>query len=111
MFEMASLFDDLNRQGSGSVLKSARGQARRRKASPAGRPTPGKPTQRCICAGCWHTEVGGLQDGCARTFTRESRCASHARLEKVDPDVLISKVGGVDSKDGDLGFYYLFSKF
>jgi len=24
---------------------------------------------------------------------------------------LISKVGGVDSKDGDFGFYYLFYKF
>jgi hypothetical protein len=29
----------------------------------------------------------GSRDGCTRTFTRESRCASHTRLEKVDPDV------------------------
>jgi hypothetical protein len=27
----------------------------------------------------------GSRDGCARMFTRESRCASHAWLEKVDP--------------------------
>ena len=28
------------------------------------------------------------------TFTRESRCASHTRLEKVDPDVPRSHAGG-----------------
>ena len=84
MFEMASLFDDLNRQGSGSVLKSARGQARRQKALPAGRPTQGKPTQRCICASCWHTEVGGLA----------GRMRAHVYLK-------------VDARR----FYYLFYKF
>ena len=103
---MASLFDDQNRQGSGSVLKSVSGQARRRKASPAGRPTPGKPTQCCIYAGT-RTRTHTLR---SQLITRASTRQPGLAVSRPGKD-LISKVGGVDSKDGDLGFYYLFYKF